>query len=44
MTLHVVAGRVIRTPDDVGVLHLMDDRFARAEVRDLLPAWWAVRS
>lgn len=38
------AGRVIRTPDDVGVLHLMDDRFARAEVRGLLPAWWAVRS
>ncbi len=36
------AGRVIRTPEDVGVIHLMDDRFARAEVRDLLPAWWQV--
>ncbi|MGA0570804.1 ATP-dependent DNA helicase [Variovorax sp. VNK109] len=36
------AGRVIRTPDDVGVIHLMDDRFGRAEVRNLLPAWWRV--
>ncbi len=35
------AGRVIRTPSDEGVVHLMDDRFARAEVRALLPAWWA---
>jgi DNA excision repair protein ERCC-2 len=34
------AGRVIRTPADEGVLVLMDDRFARAEVRALLPAWW----
>lgn len=34
------AGRVIRTPSDQGVVHLMDDRFARAEVRALLPAWW----
>ena len=34
------AGRVIRTPSDEGVVHLMDDRFARAEVRALLPAWW----
>ena len=36
------AGRVIRTPEDQGVIHLLDDRFARAEVRDLLPAWWQV--
>ncbi len=36
------AGRVIRTPVDEGVLLLMDDRFARADVRGLLPAWWAV--
>lgn len=35
------AGRVIRTPADEGVLVLMDDRFARADVRALLPAWWA---
>jgi Rad3-related DNA helicase len=34
------AGRVIRGPDDEGVLVLMDDRFNRAEVRRLLPAWW----
>ncbi|NEX62593.1 ATP-dependent DNA helicase [Noviherbaspirillum galbum] len=34
------AGRVIRTPSDHGVVYLMDDRFARAEVRRLLPAWW----
>ena len=36
------AGRVIRTPEDEGVVHLIDDRFARAQVRRLLPAWWAV--
>lgn len=36
------AGRVIRTETDVGVLHLIDDRYRRAEVRRLLPAWWAV--
>ncbi|WP_311222203.1 MULTISPECIES: ATP-dependent DNA helicase [unclassified Acidovorax] len=36
------AGRVIRTPSDEGVVHLIDDRFGRAEVRRLLPAWWAV--
>ena len=34
------AGRVIRTPQDQGVVFLMDDRFARAEVQSLLPAWW----
>ena len=34
------AGRVIRTPTDRGVVHLMDDRFKRPEVRALLPAWW----
>ena len=35
------AGRVIRTPQDEGVVLLMDDRFARLEVQALLPAWWA---
>ncbi|MBQ1764283.1 MAG: ATP-dependent DNA helicase, partial [Aquincola sp.] len=35
------AGRVIRTPADEGVLHLIDDRFARPEVRRLLPLWWS---
>ena len=37
------AGRVIRTEQDTGVLHLLDDRFARAEIRALLPRWWALR-
>ena len=36
------AGRVIRGPDDEGVIHLLDDRFARPEVRRLLPAWWGL--
>ena len=36
------AGRVIRTQQDQGVIYLMDDRFARPEVRALLPAWWTV--
>jgi len=36
------AGRVIRGQADRGVLYLIDDRFARAEVRRLLPAWWEV--
>jgi Rad3-related DNA helicase len=36
------AGRVIRTPQDRGVLHLMDERFAGAGVRRLLPqTWWS---
>ena len=38
------AGRVIRTPQDRGVLYLIDDRYARPQVRRLLPAWWAVES
>ncbi|KXV04022.1 ATP-dependent DNA helicase [Caballeronia megalochromosomata] len=37
------AGRVIRGPQDHGVLYLIDDRFAHAEVRRLLPAWWRVK-
>ncbi len=37
------AGRVIRTTSDRGVIYLMDDRFARPEVRALLPLWWQVR-
>ncbi|SEL58927.1 ATP-dependent DNA helicase [Halomonas daqiaonensis] len=36
------AGRVIRGPDDEGTVVLMDDRFARREVRARLPGWWAV--
>ncbi|NYH16630.1 Rad3-related DNA helicase [Paraburkholderia bryophila] len=36
------AGRVIRTEQDQGVVHLIDDRYRRAEVRRLLPRWWQV--
>ena len=38
------AGRVIRTTSDRGVIHLMDDRFGRPEIRKLLPAWWKVEN
>ncbi|MDI5983716.1 ATP-dependent DNA helicase [Halomonas sp. M4R5S39] len=34
------AGRVIRGPEDRGTVVLMDDRFARREVRTRLPEWW----
>jgi len=34
------AGRVIRTTEDQGVVHLLDDRYQRAEIRALLPRWW----
>jgi DNA excision repair protein ERCC-2 len=34
------AGRVIRAEEDSGFLCLIDDRFRRADVRALLPAWW----
>ena len=37
------AGRVIRTEQDVGVVHLIDDRYRRPEVRRLLPGWWQLR-
>jgi DNA excision repair protein ERCC-2 len=36
------AGRVIRTEQDRGVVHLIDDRFTQPEVRALLPGWWEV--
>ncbi|MDO8903061.1 ATP-dependent DNA helicase [Hydrogenophaga sp.] len=38
------AGRVIRSEDDRGVVLLLDDRFARGDVRRLLPAWWHVET
>jgi Rad3-related DNA helicase len=38
------AGRVIRTEQDRGVVWLIDDRFARPEVLDLLPRWWHVEA
>lgn len=34
------AGRVIRTPEDKGVIFLLDDRFGQFQVRSLLPQWW----
>ena len=34
------AGRVIRTPDDRGVVMLLDDRFTQARARRVLPGWW----
>ncbi|WP_191487947.1 ATP-dependent DNA helicase [Pseudomonas sp. FEN] len=34
------AGRVIRGEQDRGVVLLIDDRFAEAKVRQLLPRWW----
>lgn len=37
------AGRVIRTPEDRGVLWLMDERYAQARVRELLPSQWQVQ-
>jgi len=37
------AGRVIRTREDRGVVYLIDDRYTRPEVRELLPKWWQPR-
>ena len=34
------AGRVIRTPEDRGVIWLIDDRFLQPGVNRLLPGWW----
>ncbi|MDP3520891.1 MAG: helicase C-terminal domain-containing protein [Hydrogenophaga sp.] len=36
------AGRVIRTPEDQGLIVLMDDRFEQDDVKALLPGWWPV--
>jgi DNA excision repair protein ERCC-2 len=36
------AGRVIRTQQDNGIVYLIDDRFARPAVRELLPSWWRI--
>ncbi|MFC4158715.1 ATP-dependent DNA helicase [Chitinimonas lacunae] len=36
------AGRVIRTPQDRGVVYLIDDRYDDSRVRKLLPRWWRV--
>ena len=34
------AGRVIRTTNDIGVIHLMDDRYNQSKIKKLLPKWW----
>lgn len=36
------AGRVIRGPEDRGVVVLMDDRFAHPDVLHRLPGWWRI--
>ncbi len=36
------AGRVLRSAEDRGSLWLIDDRYRRADVRALLPAWWQI--
>ena len=36
------AGRVVRAAEDRGVVHLIDDRYRRPEIRALLPSWWRV--
>lgn len=35
------AGRVIRTPEDIGTVVLMDNRFERRDYRDLFPEEWS---
>ena len=35
------AGRVIRTPEDMGIILLLDDRFLQREYRRLFPVEWA---
>lgn len=35
------AGRVIRGPQDRGVVMLIDDRFAEQKVQQMFPVWWA---
>ena len=34
------AGRVIRTEDDIGIVALLDSRFARSAYRAVFPAEW----
>jgi len=36
------AGRVIRTQSDRGTVYLIDDRFGRPEIQELMPSWWRV--
>jgi len=36
------AGRVIRTQSDRGTVYLIDDRFGRPEIQELMPSWWRI--
>ncbi|MTV36923.1 ATP-dependent DNA helicase [Duganella radicis] len=36
------AGRVIRTQSDRGTVYLIDDRFGRPEIQELMPNWWRI--
>ena len=36
------AGRVIRTAEDKGIIHLMDDRYSDYKIKKLLPKWWSL--
>ena len=36
------AGRVIRTQSDRGTVYLIDDRFGRPEIQQLMPSWWRI--
>ncbi|SHN33715.1 Rad3-related DNA helicase [Duganella sacchari] len=36
------AGRVIRTQTDRGTVYLIDDRFGRPEIQQLMPRWWRI--
>ena len=38
------AGRVIRTTEDKGIIHLMDDRYSDNKIKKLLPKWWSLQS
>ncbi len=38
------AGRLIRTESDRGIVLLIDERFRRAQYRQLLPQWWSPRA
>ncbi len=38
------AGRLIRTPEDRGVIELIDDRYRLPGITALLPHWWQVSS
>ncbi|RKF15572.1 ATP-dependent DNA helicase [Alginatibacterium sediminis] len=36
------AGRVIRDSDDLGIVELIDERYAHSHIQTLLPNWWQI--